>query len=220
MTATALRARFVLEEARALGVDITDLVAAAHRHDRILTLVEHVASVEPTFTPVTAATYRPYWRLAVGLYGDRRIADLGVAELHAVVEAAAARARRNRPDSTGRSSRETCVAALRALYRRALDAGLVTINPAASLTKPARPRPRRRALDDTEQAELVDAVRVTSPDPALHLLLVRFHLETGAVALAPSASESATSMSAAPRFGSSRRLAPASSRCHRALSAP
>lgn len=56
----------------------------------------------------------------------------------------------------------------------------MTANPAAALTKPRRARPRRRALDDAELAELVDAVRATSSDPALDLLLVRFHLETGA----------------------------------------
>jgi len=37
-----------------------------------------------------------------------------------------------------------------------------------------------RLLDDTEIGELVDAVRTTSNDPDLDLLLVRFHLETGA----------------------------------------
>jgi integrase len=131
-------------------------------------------------TPATASTYRPYWRLAVELHGPRRLTELSIADLHAVVEAASARARRNRPGSTGRASTEACVAALRALYRRALDAGVVTTNPAAALTKPRRARPRRRALDDAELAELVDAVRATSVDPALDLLVVRFHLETGA----------------------------------------
>lgn len=93
---------------------------------------------------------------------------------------AAERARRARADSTGRSSAESCIAALRALYQRGHAAGLVTTNPALSLTKPRRARARRRALDDTELAELIDAVRATSLDPALDLLLVRFHLETGA----------------------------------------
>ncbi len=33
---------------------------------------------------------------------------------------------------------------------------------------------------DLELSELIDAIRTTSNDPALDLLLVRFHLETGA----------------------------------------
>ena len=177
---TAVLARLVLAEARTLGLGLADLLAAAELHTSMPTLTDWVAEVEPTFTPATATTYRPYWRLAVDLFGDRRVCDLALSELHAVVEAAGERARRNRPGTTGQSSRETCVAALRALYRRALDVGLVATNPAASLTKPRRPRSRRRALDDIEQAELVAAVRATSPDPTLDLLLVRFHLETGA----------------------------------------
>ena len=180
-TVGAIRARVVLSEARALGVDLSDLLAAADAHHRAATtLAEFVATIEPTFTPGTAATYRPYWRLAIDRHGDRRLGELTLIELHAVVEAAAERARRTRPDSGGRSSRESCVAALRALFGRAVAAGLVPPNPAASLTKPRRSRPRRRALDDTEQAQLIDAIRATSSDPALHLLLVRFHLETGA----------------------------------------
>lgn len=97
-----------------------------------------------------------------------------------MVDAAAAQARAHRPDSTGRASRETCIAALRALYARAVDAGHVTANPAAALTKPTRARSRRRALDDHELTALADAIRATSTDPDLDLLLVRFYLETGA----------------------------------------
>ena len=163
-----------------LGLDLTDLITADRRTSSPPTLAAFVATIEPTFTPGTAATYRPYWRLAVDHHGDSRVGTLGVTELHAVVEAAGERARRARPGSTGRSSAETCIAALRAVYQRALAAGLVDANPAASLTKPRRAAPRRRALDDREQADLVDAVRATSVDPGLDLLLVRFHLETGA----------------------------------------
>jgi integrase/recombinase XerC len=175
-----VRARLVLQEAQALGLDIVDLIAAADQVPDVPTVAAFLASIEPTFTRATASTYRPFWRLAVDVHGDRRLADLGITELQAVVDAAVARARRNRPGSTGRASTETCIAALRALFRRAAASGLVTANPAASLTKPRRARPRRRALDVLEQTELIDAVRATSPDPGLHLLLVRFHLETGA----------------------------------------
>jgi len=63
---------------------------------------------------------------------------------------------------------------------RAVAAGHLVTNPAAGLTRPRRSASRRRALDDTEIGELVDAVRTTSNDPDLDLLLVRFHLETGA----------------------------------------
>jgi integrase len=103
-----------------------------------------------------------------------------LADLVAVVTDAAARAIDRRPGSSGRATRETCVAALRAVFARAVAAGIVLSNPAAALVKPRRHPSRRRALDERELAELIDAVRLTSRDPDLDLLLVRFHLETGA----------------------------------------
>lgn len=174
-----LRARLLLQEAR-LGLDVDDLVAAATGDAKPVTVAAWIDEIARTFTPSTTATYRPYWRLAARLLGDRHLAELTTADLAGVVDAAAERARSHRPDSTGRASRETCIAALRALYARAVDAGHLTANPAAALRKPLRTTSRRRALDDRELTELADAVRMTSVDPDLDLLLIQFHLETGA----------------------------------------
>ena len=70
MSDRQLRARVLLEEAHALGLDLADLIAAGTAHgERIPTLRAYIDAVAPTFTSATAATYRPYWRLAV--------ADLG-----------------------------------------------------------------------------------------------------------------------------------------------
>ena len=175
-----LRARLLLEEARALGIDLDDLVATATGAAKPITVAAWIDEIAPTFAPSTAATYRPYWRLAAGLLGDRYLAELTTGDLAAVVDAAAERARSHRPDSTGRASRETCIAALRAVYSRAMDAGHISTNPAAALRKPLRTTSRRRALDDRELTELADAVRATSTDPDRGLLLIRFHLEAAA----------------------------------------
>lgn len=78
------------------------------------------------------------------------------------------------------TSRESCVAALRALFARAVKAGLVGSNPALLVAKPRRLGNRRRALTQDELAEVWDAAAVTAKDPALDLLLLRFHLESGA----------------------------------------
>lgn len=181
MTRTQLRARVLLEEARALGIGMADLIAAdTAEATPIPTVGSFIETVAPTFTDATAATYRPYWRLAATRLGERRLVEVTIEDLTAVVDDAVARARSARPDSTGRASQETCVAALRALFRRAADAGLITVNPAAALRRPRRVRSRRRALDDHELAGLIDAVRTTSRDPNLDLLVVRFHLESGA----------------------------------------
>jgi integrase len=56
----------------------------------------------------------------------------------------------------------------------------VVRSPAADLEKPRRLPNRRRALGDEELREVIDAIRTTSRDPGLDLLLIRFHLESGA----------------------------------------
>jgi integrase len=181
VTDRQLRARVLLGEAHALGVGLADLIAAGTAPEVPLPTVRaYIETIAATFTPGTSRTYRPYWRLATALLGDRRLDVVALSDLQAVVDDAVQRARSRRPDNTGRASQESCVSALRALFARAAAAGLVTANPTLALTKPRRARSRRRALDDGELAELIDAVRTTSNDPDLDLLLVRFHLESGA----------------------------------------
>ena len=148
MNRRQLRARIVLDEARALGLDLADLIAADAAGAELPTVSSYIDEIAQTFTAATATTYRPYWRLTAAKLGDCRLAEITIVDLIAVVDEAALRATRNRPASTGRSSRETCVAALRALFSRAVAAGLITVNPAAALAKPRRcpqppPCPRR-----------------------------------------------------------------------------
>lgn len=163
-----LRAMVLLAEAAALGLRLEDLVAAhTTAAPPAPTLAEHVAAIAPTFSAGTAATYSSYWRLAAEQLGERRLTDITVVDLQFMVAEAGRRAQRRRPGSAGRSSQETCVAALRALFNRAHAAGLIATNPAAALTKPRRARSRRRALDDHELSELTEAIRTTSRDPDL-----------------------------------------------------
>jgi hypothetical protein len=114
------------------------------------TVAAFIDDIALTFTARTAATYRPYWRLAAERFGDRPVDDVHLVDLADVVADAVDRAKRNRPTSTGRASQETCIAALRALFARAAACGLRAGNPAAALTKPGRTRSRRRALDDDD----------------------------------------------------------------------
>lgn len=180
-----VRARVLVAEAESLGLSIDDLVAAVGDKQRVTngvpTVAEYVEVVERAFGPGrTAETYRSYWRLAVARFGDRPIDAVDDDGCEQVLADAVARAQQRRPGSDGRSSREHCVSALRALFGRAERAGLIVRNPAAALDKPRRIESRRRALDDAELGEAVEAVRTTSHDPDLDLLLVRFHLESGA----------------------------------------
>ena len=135
-----LRARLLVEEARALGLAVDDLVAAATGGAKPITVAGWIDEIEPAFSPSTAATYGPYWRLAAHLLGDRYIAELTTTDLAGVVDAAAERARAHRPESTGRASRETWIAALRSLCARAVDAGhLITNRPLRSGSHTAQP---------------------------------------------------------------------------------
>jgi site-specific recombinase XerC len=168
-----LRARVLLAEAQALGVTISDLIAAARDTTldapAVPTVAQYVETIGWTLSVGTVATYRSYWRLAIVRFGDRPVDQVGVDECEAVVADAVARAQGRRPGSDGRSSRASCVAALRGLFGRAERAGLVARSPAGGLTKPRRRPSRRRGLDDDELAELLDAVRTTSNDPELDL---------------------------------------------------
>lgn len=51
-----LRARVLLEEARALGLDVADLLAAAIGESRPITVAAWIDEIAPTFSPSTAAT--------------------------------------------------------------------------------------------------------------------------------------------------------------------
>ena len=92
----------------------------------------------------------------------------------------------------GRSAQEHLVAALRCLYARAIDDGLITEadNPARKVAKPRRLPSTRRAVPDTRLAEINQVAATTGNDPDLDSLLLRLHTETacrrgGALALRP-----------------------------------
>ena len=92
----------------------------------------------------------------------------------------------------GRSAEEHLVAALRCLYQRAVDDGLIAAadNPARKVAKPRRLPTTRRALPDNRLAEINQTAATTGDDPELDTLILRLHTETacrrgGALALRP-----------------------------------
>jgi integrase len=178
-----LRARVLVAEATELGLSVDDLVAASAPSPpqrTVPTVREYRAEIEPTFSPGTRRTYRSYWLLAERLFGDEPVDVITSDDIDKVVVAAAERARAKRPGTDARSPRENCVAALRAFFERARRARYVLENPAAEVTKPRRNPTNRRGLDEQELDETIEAVRSTSRDPELDLLLVEFHLVSGA----------------------------------------
>jgi integrase len=178
------RARVALSELEAMGLTLEDLLAASGRdvpaQEKGPTVAEYVPVVAAGYQPRTRRTYNSYWTLTTELLGDKALELVTVEDLLSVADEAARRARLRRVGSDGRASRESCVAAMRAVFTRAVKAGLVRSNPALLVDKPRRLPNRRRALNPTELDELWEAVAATTRDPELDLLLLRFHLESGA----------------------------------------
>ena len=99
---------------------------------------------------------------------------------------------RRRNARGGRSAEEHLVAALRCLYQRAVDDGLIAEadNPARKVAKPRRLPSTRRAVPDARLAEINEIAAATGDDSELDTLLLRLHTETacrrgGALALRP-----------------------------------
>ena len=92
----------------------------------------------------------------------------------------------------GHNAAENLISALRCLYRHAVDDGLIDErdNPARKVAKPRRLPPTRRAITDTQLAEINRVAAITGNDPELDALILRLHTETacrrgGALALRP-----------------------------------
>lgn len=184
MTDKTLRARIALTELEAMGLTLDDLLAVAGREAGTrptgLTVADYVPVVASSFQPRSRRTYNSYWRLTVELLGDIALDRVTVDDLMGVADEASRRAKLRRVGSDGRASRESCIAAVRAVFARAHKSGLVGTNPALLIEKPRRLPNRRRALTQAELNELWAATAATTQDPALDLLLLRFHLESGA----------------------------------------
>jgi site-specific recombinase XerD len=79
----------------------------------------------------------------------------------------------------GQSARRTCVLALSRLFQTAKRDRLITWNPAEDIKSGVAVDTRRRALTDTEVAELLETVASAGDDPELDLLIVWASLELG-----------------------------------------
>jgi len=173
-----------MRELEAMGLTIEDLLAVAGHAGEPRpvgpTVRDYVPVVAEGYQPRSRQTYSSYWQLTVELLGDIALDRVSVDDLRSVADEAARRAGRRRPGCDGRASRESCVAAMRAVFTRAHKAGLVQANPALLVEKPRRLPNRRRALSQLELNDLWAAVAATTRDPQLDLLLIRFHLESGA----------------------------------------
>jgi integrase len=183
---TIRQARHALE---ALGVSVADLQAAEPGR-QVPTVAEYLPRVQHAAGPGANRTYGTYWNQMAHRWRDRRLDEVLVTDVEALMREAAAKAVPRRNGRGGRHAGEHLIAAARAFFTRAIADGYLPAgaSPAHQVAKPSRLPSPRRALTPHELAEINEVARITGSDTALDALLLRLHTETacrrgGALAL-------------------------------------
>ena len=153
------------------------------------TFAEYVPVVSAAVSAGTRRAYGSYWNRIVEHWGARRLDEPTPSEIPAADDLG----QDPRRSPTQRPVRaQHLVAALRCLYRRAVEDGLISEadDPARKVAKPRRLPSTRRAVSETRLAEINQIAATTGDDPELDTLLLRLHTETacrrgGALALRP-----------------------------------
>jgi len=186
----AVEAALVLLER--MGLSPADLATVPQPRKQVPTFAEYVPVVSAAVSAGTRRAYGSYWNRVVEHWGDRRLDEPTPSEIRQLMTYVKTHVVARRNARGGRSAEEHLVAALRCLYARAVDDGLITEagNPARKVAKPRRLPSTRRAVPDTRLAEINEAAATTGDDPELDTLLLRLHTETacrrgGALALRP-----------------------------------
>jgi integrase len=188
-TAEVDAARILLSR---LGLRAEDLLDAPVSRPTAPTFREYIPVVAAGAYPGTRRVYSSYWNRIDRHWGDRRIDETTPSDIRQLVVDMQAELVIRRSGRGGHSATEHMIAALRCVYRRAEEDGLITVadNPAKKVDKPRRPPSTRRAVADNRLAEIVQVAATTGDDPALDALILRLHIETacrrgGALALRP-----------------------------------
>jgi len=175
-----------------MGLTPADLATVPQHRKPVPTFAEYVPVVSAAVSAGTRRAYGSYWNRVVEHWGDRRLDEPTPSEIRQLMTYVKTHVVTRRNARGGRSAEEHLVAALRCLYRRAVDDGLITEagNPAQKVAKPRRLPTTRRALPDTRLAQINQIAATTGDDPELDTLILRLHTETacrrgGALALRP-----------------------------------
>jgi site-specific recombinase XerD len=175
-----------------LGIDPADLTRVAPNRPPAPTFAEYVPIVSAAVTAGTRRVYGSYWNRITEHWGHRRLDEPTPTEIKALAEQIRTNVVTRRNARGGRSAAEHLIAALRCLYRHAVDDGHLdeADNPARKVAKPRRLPSTRRAVADVRLVEINHVAATTGDDPALDSLLLRLHTETacrrgGALALLP-----------------------------------
>jgi hypothetical protein len=112
------------------------------------TFAEYVPVVSAAVTAGTRRAYGSYWNRIVEQWGERRLDEPSPSDIRQLMTWVKTHVVASRNARGGRSAQEHLVAALRCLYRRAVEDGLIAEaeNPAQKVAKPRRLPTTRRAL--------------------------------------------------------------------------
>ena len=139
-----------------MGLTPADLAAVPQHRLPVPTFAEYVPVVSAAVSAGTRRAYGSYWNRVIEHWGGRRLDEPTPLEIRQLMTYVKTHVVARRNARGGRSAEEHLVAALRCLYRRAVDDGLITEadNPARKVAKPRRLPTTRRALPDTRLAEI------------------------------------------------------------------
>jgi integrase len=163
-----------------MGLTAADLLTEPEKRPPSPTFADYIPVAAAAVSHSTRATYGSYWIRVEAAWGHRQIDAVTASEIAQFAEQVKATARVRRNSRGGRSTAENLIAAVRCLYRHAERDGLIreVDNPARKVDKPRRLPSTRRALGDTQLAEINQIAATTGDDPELDTLLLRVHTET------------------------------------------
>jgi integrase/recombinase XerC len=155
-----------------MGMTPADLTAVPQARKLVPTFAEYVPVVSAAVSVGTRRAYGSYWNRVIEHRGGRRLKGPTPSEIRQLMAYVKAHVVARRNARGGRSAEEHLVAALRCLYQRAVDDGLIAQvdNPARKVAKPRRLPTTRRALPDTRLAEINEVAAATGDDPELDTL--------------------------------------------------
>ena len=145
-----------------MGLTPADLAAVPQDRPVVPTFAEYVPVVSAAVSAGTRRAYGSYWNRVVDQWGDRRLDEPTPSEIRQLMVYVKTHVVARRNARGGRSAEEHLVAALRCLYRRAVDDGLISEagNPARKVAKPRRLPTTHRALPEARLAEINE---ITAP---------------------------------------------------------
>jgi integrase len=177
---------------KSMGLSLEDLTNAPGQRPAVPAFAEYVPVVSAGVAGGTRRAYGSYWNRVVEQWGSRHLDEPTPSDIRQLVVRVKANTVPRRNARGGRGAAENLIAALRCVYRRAEQDGLVSEkdNPARKGDKPRRLPSTRRAVADTRLAEINQVAATTGDDPGLDTLILRLHTETacrrgGALALRP-----------------------------------